>query len=302
MAGSILVVGSSNTDMVIKTANFPLPGQTILGGEFFMFPGGKGANQAVAAARLGGKVTFVVKVGDDIFGKQALEQFRNEGIDTTFAIIDPKNPSGTALITVDGKGENTIVVAQGANGALITEDLEEIGKHINNYDIVLLQLEIPVQTVIHAASIGSKSGKKVILNPAPGTLLPDTIFKDLFLITPNETEAEMLTGIKINDPDDARKAAIQLRHKGTKNVIITMGKEGALLLLDEEAKLIPAPKVTAVDTTAAGDIFNGALAVSISEGASLEKAVSFANHAAAISVTKMGAQSSAPYRKEVNAN
>lgn len=302
MAGSILVVGSSNTDMVIKAGKFPVPGETILGGEFFMFPGGKGANQAVAAARLGGKVTLLAKVGSDIFGKQALQQFINEGIDTTFTITDQKNPSGIALITVDGKGENTIVVAQGANGALDPSDLRQAEKEITRYDILLIQLEIPLETVKHAASVASKNGKKVILNPAPAASLPMEIFKDLYLITPNESETETLTGIEIKNKDDAKLAAIKLKEKGVAHVVITLGGEGAYLFSEGEGIQIPAPKVKAIDTTAAGDVFNGALAVAISEGASLKEAVSFANQAAAISVTKMGAQSSAPYRKEIKTN
>ena len=299
MASSILVVGSSNTDMVIKTAKFPVPGETILGGEFFMFPGGKGANQAVAASRLGGKVTLLAKVGDDIFGKQALEQFRNEGIDTTFTITDGKNPSGTALITVDGKGENTIVVAQGANGTLSPADLQHVEKEINKYDILLIQLEIPMETVRHATSLASKNKKKVILNPAPAASLPEEIFKDLYLITPNESETEILTGIAVKTKDDAKAAAIKFTEKGVAHVVITLGSEGAYLFSEGEGSLIPVPKVKAVDTTAAGDVFNGALAVAISEGHSLKDAVSFANQTAAISVTRMGAQSSAPYRNEI---
>ena len=298
-AKRITVIGSSNTDMVIKTIKLPVPGETILGGNFFMNPGGKGANQAVAAARLGGKVTFVTKTGNDIFGKQSLKIFEDEGIDTRYVTTDPKNPSGVALITVDGKGENCIVVAPGSNGTLNRKDIDYAKEDIRTSGIILMQLETPIETVLYAAEIGSKSGCKVILNPAPAQKLPDALFKHLFLITPNETETEILTGVKVKNITSAQEAARILIKKGVKNVIITMGSKGAFLFNTDESKLIPTVKVSAVDTTAAGDVFNGALTVGISEGLPIPEAIVFANKAAAISVTRMGAQSSAPYRKEV---
>lgn len=296
----ILVIGSSNTDMVIKAEKFPLPGETILGGKFFMFPGGKGANQAVAAARLGGLVTFITKIGNDIFGKQALQQFKKEGINTSFILSDAENPSGVALITVDSKGENSIVVAQGANGTLSPDDIHKAEDEFKKIEILLLQLEIPIQTVLRASAYAAKLGKKVILNPAPALPLPEELFKSLYIITPNKSETEALSGVEIKDTKSIHNAAKIIRAKGVANVIVTLGANGAFILNDDGDRLIPSPKVEAIDTTAAGDIFNGALAVALAEGNSIDEAVAFANHAAAISVTKMGAQASAPYRNEMN--
>jgi ribokinase len=295
----ILVVGSSNTDMVIKTRKFPAPGETILGGRFFMNPGGKGANQAVAARRLGGTVSFVGKIGDDIFGKQAMQLLEDEGIHVDFIATDPENPSGVALITVDAKGENSIVVAPGSNGTLSPDDFDLALSVLDESDLVLLQLEIPLSTVGHVAEMASQRGKKVVLNPAPADQLPDSLFKNIYLITPNETEAELLTGIRATNPETAQKAANILKEKGVKEVIITMGSAGAFVLSDEFTGMVPAPKVEAVDTTAAGDTFNGALVVALSEEMPMQKAVEFACRAASISVTRIGAQSSIPSRKEI---
>jgi ribokinase len=302
MPQPIIVVGSSNTDMVIKAAKFPLPGETILGGEFFLFPGGKGANQAVAAARLGGNVIFIAKVGNDIFGEQALQQFKREGIITDYVAKDPDRPSGVALITVDSKGENTIVVAQGSNGALSPEEVKKAEHEFERAEIVLTQLETPLPTILHVAKLARKTGKKMILNPAPAMSLPADLFPYLYLITPNETETETLTGIKIKDQASMKLAAEKLHDKGVTNVIITLGSEGAYLHNATGGTHIPTRKVKVVDSTAAGDVFNGALAVALSENRTLEQAAEFANHAAAISVTKMGAQASAPYRKELMNN
>lgn len=296
---SIIVVGSANTDMVIKTNNFPLPGETILGGEFFMFPGGKGANQAVSASRLGGKVTFIAKVGDDVFGKQALQQFKQEGICTDYIVSDTKHPSGVALITVDGKGENTIVVAQGSNGTLSPDDLRQAEREFEQAEILLMQLEIPMQTVMHAAKLANLHGKKVILNPAPATPLPAELFSNIYIITPNKSETETLTGIKITTMESVEAAAQKIRDMGVTHVVITLGAEGAYILNKDGGRHIATPRVKAIDSTAAGDVFNGALAVAISEGQELNQAVLFANRAAALSVTKMGAQASAPFRIEL---
>jgi ribokinase len=296
----ILVIGSSNTDMVIKTEKLPVPGETILGGTFLLNPGGKGANQAVAAERLGGKVTFVAKRGNDLFGNQTVGLLMREGIDTQYIIKDPELPSGVALITVDSNGENSIVVAPGSNGNLVPPDIPtEIFEHAK-FEILLLQLEIPLSTVEYAAVNASESGIKVILNPAPACKLPEKLLKNIWLITPNETEAELLTGIVISDILSAEKAADTLLELGIKNVIITMGEAGAFIKSSEYTGMIDGVRVIPVDTTAAGDVFNGALAVAISEGKELEDAVIFANKAASISVTRMGAQASAPYRHEIN--
>jgi len=299
MKPNMLVIGSSNTDMVVQAAHLPVPGETILGGTFFMNAGGKGANQAVAAARLGADITFIAKVGNDIFGKQAVELFDKEEIDTRYVITDPVNPSGVALITVDDLAENCIVVASGANAALLPGDLLAAEPAIKSTAIVLMQLEIPLETVQFAAGLAAENRVKVILNPAPACALPDDLLEKITIITPNETEAEMLTGIKITDIGSAEMAAKALASKGIETVIITLGAKGALLFTGGEFSLIPAPIVKAIDTTAAGDVFNGALAVAIGEGKSMVDAVSFACRAAALSVTRLGAQASAPYRDEV---
>lgn len=295
----ILVIGSSNTDMVIKTDHLPTPGETILGGNFFMNAGGKGANQAVAAARLNGNVSFIVKVGNDVFGKQSIELFANENINTEYIFIDDKNPSGVALITVDAKGENCIVVAQGANGFLSAEDIQNANQVLKDADIILVQLEIPIETIEYIAEFAKQNNKQLILNPAPACKLSDELLSKISVITPNEKEAQMLTGISINNIDSAKLAAKKIFEKGIQTVIITLGEDGALLYQNDEFNLIPANKVNAVDTTAAGDVFNGALAVALSEHKSLIEAIQFANNAASISVTRLGAQASAPYRTEV---
>lgn len=297
----IIVVGSSNTDMVIRARHIPEPGETILGGEFFMNPGGKGANQAVAAARLGGNVTFIAKVGKDIFGEKAIQGFIKEGIITEYIAVDDSKPSGIALITVDDKAENSIVVASGANNTIIKQDIDKAIEQIKKADIILLQLEIPVNIVEYVAEAGKKYGKKVILNPAPAQKLTDRLYYSLYMITPNETEAEILTGIKVTDIKSAEKASGILRAKGVEIVIITMGEKGAYIFTDKISKLIPGRKVKAIDTTAAGDTFNGALAVAIADNKEIEEAVKFANIAASISVTRLGAQSSAPYLKDMEA-
>ena len=296
----ILVVGSSNTDMVIKAAHLPRPGETILGGTFFMNPGGKGANQAVAIARLGGPVTFICKTGSDIFGHQSQQLFEEEGINTSYVFSDSGNPSGVALITVDEKAENCIVVASGANANLLPSDLEKAEEAIERADLVLMQLEVPMETVCFVADIAWQKGKKVILNPAPAHPLPADLLRHLYLITPNETEAEMITGVKITDESSAGEAARALSGMGVQHVIITLGSKGALIYSNGKAEMVPALKVEAVDTTAAGDVFNGALTVAMSEGRSLKEAARFACKASAISVTRVGAQSSAPYRNEVD--
>ena len=295
----IVVIGSSNTDMVIKTSKLPFPGETILGGDFFMNPGGKGANQAVAAARLGGDVTFIAKTGNDLFGKEAIQLFQMENIKTDHILTDASHPSGVALITVDENGENCIVVAPGANSSLNLEDIEKAKEELLNAEIVLMQLEIPIDTVDYAANLAFNEGKRVVLNPAPAVPLSDDLLSKLYMITPNETEAEILTGITVHDTESAILAAKILYAKGIKVVVITLGSRGALIYSGDVPKLVAAPKVIALDTTAAGDVFNGALCVALSEGMELEKGVEFACRAAAISVTRMGAQTSAPYRHEI---
>ncbi len=297
----ILVVGSSNTDMVAKTTWLPKPGETVLGGEFFMAAGGKGANQAVAAARLGAEVIFIAKVGKDVFGHQAVEGFTREGIDTGYIIVDAVHPSGVALIAVDAEGENCIVVASGANAAMSPADLAGAEEKIKKAAFVLMQLEIPLETVAFVAGMARTHGVPVILNPAPARKLPEDLLRGLTVLVPNQKEAEMLTGVTIVDKASAEKAAAALAASGVGTVIITLGADGALVLDRGEFVWLAAPAVKAVDTTAAGDVFCGALATALAEGRTMKDAVEFACVAAALSVTKMGAQPSAPGRGEVAA-
>jgi ribokinase len=297
---SIVVAGSSNTDMVIKADHLPAAGETILGGTFFMNAGGKGANQAVAVARLGGSVIFIAKTGDDIFGKQAIASFKEEGIDASHIVTDASHPSGVALITVDKNGENCIVVASGANAVLSAEDIDKALQQIIKASIVLVQLEIPLQTVAHIVNIAHSNHVTTVLNPAPVCALPDQLLEKISIITPNKKEAEMLTGIAITSDDTVLQAAQYLHAKGIATVIITLGMQGAFVLHEGIGKKVKPPVVEAIDTTAAGDVFNGALVVALSEGFNMVEAVQFACNAAAISVTRLGAQASAPYRAEVN--
>lgn len=299
MQRKIVVIGSCNTDMVISMDHLPLPGETLIGGEFFMNSGGKGANQAVAAARLGGNVSFIAKVGNDPFGKRALEQYRAEGIDVKHILTDPEQPSGVALIMVDAQGENSIAVASGANAHLTTKDLDNAKEILSRADIVLMQLETPITTVEHAANVAKRSGAKVILNPAPAQPLPESLLQNLYILIANETEAEFISGTQITDMDSVARAADILCDKGVEKVVITLGSLGAFVKERGNYHQIPGLKVKAVDATAAGDTFCGALCVALAEGKNLTEAVTFANRCAAVTVTRMGAQSSLPYRSEI---
>lgn len=299
--GKIVIVGSSNTDMVIKSARIPEPGETILGGTFFMNPGGKGANQAVAVSRLGGDVVFVAKMGNDLFGRQSIDLYANEGINTDYIFSDGKHPSGVALIMVDEGGENCIAVASGANAHLSTKDISKARKEIENAELILMQMETPMETIEYVANMACKKGVKVILNPAPAGALSDDLLKCLYMITPNKSEAEMISGVKVTDWESARKAADIIGGKGVNIVVITLGSLGAMIKDGATYYNVPSEKVTAVDTTAAGDTFNGALCVAMAEGKSILDAVKFASKAASIAVTRMGAQASIPSRKELDA-
>jgi len=301
MKNRITVLGSSNTDMVIKAERLPVPGETILGGKFLMNAGGKGANQAIAASRLGGDVTFICKTGDDLFGNQSVELYNKENINTDFIFKDDKLPSGVALITVDDNGENCIVVASGANFSLSISDVDLARDAIVNAGLLLMQLETPVETVLYAARLAKKHGVKVLLNPAPAQSIPAELVSQLYMIIPNKTESESLSGIEVTDWESAKCAADKICELGVKVVVITLGSMGTLVKDGDQYYEISVPvKVDAVDTTAAGDTFCGALCVGISEGMDLPDAVGFANKAAGISVTRMGAQVSIPYRKELN--
>jgi ribokinase len=296
---NILIIGSNNTDMMVKTKRFPKDGETVMGGNFLMNQGGKGSNQAVTAARLGAEVTFITKIGDDLFGKQTLENLKKEGINTSQVILAKGEQSGIALITVNEAGENNIVVSPGANLNLQVAELQGIDKYIHLADIVLIQLEIPMDVVEFVAEKAKKLGKKIILNPAPATKLSDKLLDGLYLITPNQSEAELLIGTEITDEDPLRRAADLLRLKGVKNVIFTLGEKGIYFSNITNSDLIDAPRVKVVDSTAAGDIFNGALATALANGKEWHDAIEFAINAASISVSRIGAQTSAPTLAEV---
>jgi ribokinase len=298
MKAKIVVVGSSNTDMILKLERIPKPGETILGGEFVTAAGGKGANQAVAAAMAGGAVTFIARVGRDMFGEQAVAGFVASGINVDHVQRD-KIPSGVALIFVAKDGENSIGVGGGANGKLSPADVKKAKAAFAAASGVIMQLETPLETVQAAADLAHAKGAMVILNPAPAQKLPDALLKKISILTPNETEAELLTGIKVTDDTSCAKAADALLRKGVQTVIITLGSRGSYVATSKSKQLVPGFKVKPVDTTAAGDTFNGALAVALAEGKSMYEAVRFANAAGAISVTRMGAQPSAPKRSEI---
>jgi ribokinase len=299
MDANIVVIGSSNTDMVVQAPHIPRPGETVLGGQFTMAAGGKGANQAVAAARAGGTVTFIARVGDDLFGRQAIDGFKRDAINVEFVSRDRNAPSGVALIIVSAEGANSIAVAPGANGKLTPADVKAAEKVIKAADVVILQLETPLDTVAAAVEIASAAGVSVILNPAPAQPLPDDLLRRVAILTPNESEAQLLTGIEVNGREGARRAAEALITKGVRTVLITLGAEGSLIASAGNSEVVPAFRVKAVDTTAAGDVFNGSLAVALAEKKPFPDAVRFANAAAAISVTRLGAQPSAPHRNEI---
>ncbi len=298
MPKPIYVIGSANTDMVVKGKKLPVPGETIIGGSFLMNAGGKGANQAVAAARLGGKVNFVACLGNDVFGKESLRQLQTENIMTDFIQISESHPSGVALINVDEKGENTIVVAPGANAQLNAAQVDKALRSITEPSVVLIQLEIPMPTVAH--SIREAFGKRnlIILNPAPANVITDDLYPMLHLITPNETEAEFLTGIRVDDGITARQAAAVLHLKGVPQVIITLGAKGAFISTPEIQMVHEYPLQLSTQQLLA-DCFNGALAVALADGRALEESVRFACSAASLSVTRMGAQASMPSLEEV---
>ncbi|GAB4109798.1 MAG: ribokinase [Acidobacteriota bacterium] len=294
----VVVVGSSNTDMVVRLPVLPAPGETVLGGEFYQAAGGKGANQAVAAARLGAEVRLVARVGDDSLGREAVRRFQAEGILTDAVVVDPEAASGVALIMVDARGENMIAVASGANRRLSPADVDAVAEHLPG-SVLLVQLEIPLETVERAVTLAWNAGAPVILNPAPACPLPDALLRQVSILTPNEGELAVLAGRPVHDPETARLAAASLLERDVNTVIVTLGAQGALLVDSGGSRLEPARRVEAVDTTAAGDAFNGALAWALAGGAPLAEAVRLANRAASISVTRPGAQPSLATRREL---
>ncbi len=287
-------------DLVVKSPRIPAVGETILGEDFIMTPGGKGANQAVAAAKLGAQVYFVAKLGDDIFAEQSLKNFEKEGVNTKYIIQTSEAPSGIALITVDDAGNNIIVVAPGANQKLSPDDVKKAQSSIASSGALVAQLEIPLETVEFAARLANDSAVPFILDPAPAQRLGTKLLQMVDVLTPNETEAQILTDTEVtSNRDSARTAAKKLLEYGVKSVILTMGAKGFLLANDDRMEFVPAVKVNAVDATAAGDAFTGSLAVGLAQGKTLADAATFANYVSALSVTKMGAQSSMPTREAV---
>lgn len=297
----ILVIGSTNIDLIARVSHLPRPGETVGEACFMQSNGGKGANQAVAAARLGGDVAFVSCLGDDAGAAALRSQFQDDGIDTSALLTAEGTPTGTALIFVSHDGENCIAVAPGANRGLTPAAVDGAAERIAAADYLLLQLEIPAETVVRAVETAHAAGTRVMLNPAPAMPLADELLRKVYLITPNRTELEILTGIPVRTPQDASRAAAALLDKGVENVIVTLGGDGALIRTRSEETLVPACRVKAVDTTAAGDVFNGALLVALAEGEPLTEAVRFASRCAAVSVTRMGAQTSIPRRSEIDA-
>jgi ribokinase len=295
----VLVVGSANMDLVVRSDRFPHPGETIFGSAFAMFPGGKGANQAVCCARLGAEVDFLGRMGKDMFCDRLSSTMRRDGVGLGHLLIDPSEPTGTALITVDCSGQNEIIVVSGSNMKLRPEHILEHRDAFADAAIVLLQLEIPLDTVMHSATLAKQNSAIVVLNPAPACQLPEELFRLIDYLTPNETEAQLLTGVPVNNRASAEEAAGVLLDKGVHNVIVTLGPAGSVLVNATTSRLFPARRVQAVDTTAAGDAFNGALAHALAEGKTLEEAIDLATAVAAHAVTKLGAQTSMPTMTEL---
>ena len=296
------MVGSANTDMVISAEHFPQPGETMMGHSFMTNHGGKGANQVVAAARLEGDTAFIGKVGDDQFGHSTIEMMKQEGIDVTGLTVTSEQPSGVALITTVASGENSIIIDSGANGVLSPADIQAAEGLFENAGIVLLQLETPVDTVTEAAALGKKHGAYVVLNPAPAPKepLPEALLKNVDLLIPNETEAGYISGVNISGDEDIPAAMTEIQKLGVKDVIITVGSRGVCARIDGEVVNVPAFKVKAVDTKAAGDTFCGALCVALANGKPLVEAIRFGCKASSISVTRRGAQMSMPRLSEID--
>ncbi|MHC4232899.1 MAG: ribokinase [Planctomycetota bacterium] len=298
-ARPIIVIGSSNMDLVAKAPRIPVTGETLTGTDFFMVPGGKGANQAVAAAKLGAEVVFITKLGKDVFASELLENFKSVNINTQHIEQLDGVPSGIAVIAIDDKGQNMIIVVPGANGKLAPVDVDKAQSDIANAAVVVAQLEVPIETVEQAAKIANQNNIPFILDPAPAKPLSDELLSRVDILTPNETEAEALTGIKVTDEKSADMAADALLAKGVKTVIVTLGEKGLLLATQDSKEMIPNHKVNAVDSTAAGDAFTGSLAYGLARGNSIKDAAVYANAVAAVSVTRYGAQPSMPTLKEV---
>ncbi len=299
MNGQIAVVGSINMDLVVRTPRMPQPGETVKGHDFHVIPGGKGANQAVAAARLGADVNMIGSIGNDDFGRRQQECLGQDGIDLSFLTVDMARATGIAMITLDQAGQNSIIISPEANGAVSADQVDSAKEGITRADMLLCQLEVPTEAVTKAIEIAHENGVPVVLNPAPASPLEPSLLEKVTYFIPNETEAEFFTGIKVHDLESAKEAATKLQQSGIKTVLLTLGEKGVLAAHAGEFFHEEAIAVQAVDTTAAGDVFVGGFAVALTEGKSVKEAVRFAKHAAALSVTKLGAQSSIPNRKDV---
>jgi ribokinase len=299
LGGKVVVVGSLNMDVIMMVPRLPKPGESVIGGRFFTSSGGKGANQAIAAKRAGAEVTLIARVGNDILGIQAIDEFGKEGIRVDHIIKDPKAPTGCASIFLTEKGEKSSAIASGANANLSPADIDSVKDTIANSDVLLMQLETPIETIKHAAAIAMQYNVKVVLSPAPPRTLSDELLQYISILTPNQNEINLLTGIQIRDHKSAEEAGRILIAKGIDSVVITLGAKGALLIDVGGVEHIPSFKVKVVDRTGVGDVFNGVLALSLAEGKILREAVRYANAAAALSVTRLGAQMSAPRKEEI---
>ena len=296
----VTVVGSFMYDLVATAPRRPKTGETLIGDSFGMFLGGKGANQAIAASRTGASVTMVGRLGNDLFGDQFLEKFSEEGIKTDFVIQDTENGTGVGMPLIDASGDNSIVIIPQANMALTVENIDKAESVIADSDVLVLQCEVPMEANKRAAEIANKNDTLVILNPAPARKIPDTLLSLVDIITPNESEAEILTDMPTETNSQAMEAAHHLLSKGVETVILTLGSRGSLLLTEKMEKRIPAYSVDVIDTTAAGDAFCGALAVILSNGSIIEEAIKIANAAGALAVTKLGAEPSLPTKKDID--
>lgn len=295
----IIVVGSSNVDLTARVRRLPLPGETIGGATLLRANGGKGANQAVAAARMGADVVLITCLGNDASGEMLSSQLASDGVDTSCIKLSA-TPTGTALIFVDDNAENCIAVAPGSNNDLMPADIDAARSAMEGAAYLLVQLEIPMPTVVRSVELADSLGLKTIMNPAPMNPVPEELFSHVWLITPNQTEAEQLTGVHVETEEDASRAAEALFAKGVKNVIVTMGSKGSLVCTPEGREFVPSRKVNAIDTTGAGDVYNGALVAALSQGKSLLEAACIATLASSIAVTRLGAQTSAPYANEID--
>ena len=296
---SVISLGSINMDLVVRTSRFAKPGETLVGTDFYTAAGGKGANQAVAAGKLGVFTSMFGRVGNDLFGQGLLKSMEENGVNVRGVEIDKSQPTGTALITVDDAAENTIIIVSGANGTVDDSDIHRMEKSLPDAKVLMVQLEIPLDTIIAGAKTTKENGVAVLLDPAPARELPDELLRLCDFITPNETEAQILTGIKVNDYKDAKKAAEILLKRGVQAVIVKMSSQGSYYFDGESEIEFSAYQVNPVDTVAAGDAFNGGFAAALAEGEPLEKMMQWANACGALSTTKLGAQPSMPSREEL---